>query len=291
VKNYAASVRARLLNAAREQNEDFNRILVRYLNERLLYRLSQSAHASAFVLKGATLFHLWLDQPHRPSKDIDLLGQGEPDIDRLVQIFQEIVEVACPEDGVLFEGQGIGGESIREEARYGGVRISIPASLAGAKAMLQVDVGVGDAIVPPPTDAWLPTLLDHPAPRLRAYPKETVVAEKLEALVTLGITNSRMKDYFDLALLQRRFVFDETLVRALAATFQRRGTPLPLTLPIGLSEAFATDGVKQTQWSAFLKKAGAEPTELRDVVSRLRDWLWPVLQQASEPRATVTPSA
>ena len=281
-KNHGASVRARLLDRARRDREDFQRLLVRYAIERLLYRLSISAHADAFVLKGATLFALWLGKPHRATKDLDLLGQGSPDVGRLVAVLRDVAGMPCPEDGLLFDVQGVTGEPIREDAVYAGVRVIVPGHLAGAKVKVQVDIGLGDATVPAPATVELASLLDLPAPRLRAYARETVVAEKLEALVVLGLATSRMKDLYDLDLLRRTFEFDEaTLVDAVRATFARRATPLPTEVPIGLTEAFAADAVKRTQWTAFLRKAtDHEVLELSEVVAGLRAWLVPVLERA-----------
>ena len=282
-KNTAISVRARLLDRARRDGDDFQRLLVRYAIERLLYRLSTTRHADDFVLKGATLFALWMGKPHRATKDLDLLGRGSPDVDRLVGVFQEIAAVVCSEDGMHFDPVGIEGAPIREEAAYAGVRVVVPADLAGARIRVQVDIGLGDATVPPPPLVDVTSVLDLPQPRLRAYAPETVVAEKLEALVVLGIATSRMKDLYDLDLIRRTFAFDDTLVAAVSATFARRGTPIPTDLPIGLSDAFAADAVKRTQWTAFLRKAGGEPgLELAAVVADLRAWLWPVLERAAQ---------
>lgn len=278
MKNHAASVRARLLNLARADNVEFQRMLVRFANERLLFRIATSDHVDRFVLKGATLFAVWMGKPHRATKDLDLLGRGEPDIGAMVAIFREVVAVECPEDGMTFDPVAISGSFIREEARYIGVRLMIPADLAGARVALQVDVGLGDAVVPAPEDLELPSLLALPAARMRVYPKEAVVAEKFEAMVILGLTNSRMKDYYDLDLLRRTYPFDDRLADAIRATFARRMTPIPTTVPIGLSDAFAQDPTKQVQWRAFLRKSGAADEEpLEQVVTGLRDWLWPVL--------------
>lgn len=280
-KDVAASVRARLLNLARTEGEDFQRLLIRFANGRLLYRLANSPHSAEFVLKGATLFTLWLGRPHRATRDLDLLGRGTPDIARLIAVFREVCAVTSPEDGLVFDLDSIRGEPIREEARYLGVRVVISAALAGARISLQVDVGMGDATVPAPVAVEIPGLLDLPGASLRAYRRETVVAEKLEAIVVLGLPNSRMKDYYDLDLLRRTFPFDDVLVEAVLATFDRRATPLPETLPFGLSDEFATDGGKQVQWAAFLRKAGAQGgPELAEAVAGLREWLWPVIVAA-----------
>jgi hypothetical protein len=282
-RDHGGSVRARLLARARKDGEDFQRLLVRYAIERLLYRLSISPDADGFVLKGATLFALWLGKPHRATKDLDLLGWGKPDVDRLVALFRGVTAIPCPEDGMSFDGAAIAGAPIREEALYSDVRVTIPASLAGARIKVQVDVGLGDAVVPPPQEVEIPSLLDLPAPRVRAYPRETVVAEKLEALVLLGLATSRVKDRYDLDLLRRTFTFDDRPVEAVRATFDRRGTSIPTDVPIGLRDEFASAAGKRTQWRAFLRKAGAAPDrQLDEVVEGLRDWLWPVIQAAGE---------
>jgi len=283
--DHAVSVRARLLNLARQEGEDFQRLLIRFAIERLLFRLSRSEHAEEFVLKGATLFAQWLGKPHRATKDLDLLGRGGPDIERLVRVFQDVAVIACPEDGVVFGADAVVGRAIREDAQYQGVRVVVPGHLAGARFKVQVDVGVGDALVPPPEGIELDVLLPLPAPRLKAYAKETVVAEKLEALVVLGLATSRMKDIYDLDLLRGRFDFDQDLVEAIRATFARRGTPLPVELPIGLSDAFASDEGKRTQWRAFLRKSGGESASgLDEVVRDLREWLWPLLKGAADAK-------
>jgi predicted nucleotidyltransferase component of viral defense system len=291
-RDFAQSVRSRLLNIARREGTDFQRLLVRYAIERLLYRLSASAHVDDFVLKGATLFALWLGKPHRATKDLDLLGRGPLDIDRLVQVFRDIATQPCPEDGLAFSASKITCAPIRQEARYAGVRMTIPVSLAGARVKIQVDVGMGDAAVPSPAIAEMVPLLELPAPRLRVYAPETVVAEKLEALVVLGLTTSRLKDLYDLDFIRRAFDFDEILVEAIRATFVRRGTQVPSELPVGLSDAFASDKIKKLQWAAFLRKSGAEQDlDLAVVVQRLRTWLWPLLQHiaSSSAHASRTP--
>lgn len=286
-KNAAIAVRARLLDRARRDGEDFQRLLMRYAIERLLFRLSTSRHAEDFVLKGATLFALWMGKPHRATKDLDLLGRGPPDVERLVGVFREIAGAECPEDGVFFDPAGISGAPIREAATYAGVRVVVPGGLAGARIRVQVDIGLGDATVPPPHLVDVPSVLDLPQPRLRAYAPETVIAEKLEALVVLGIATSRMKDLYDLDVIRRTFAFDDALIDAVAATFARRGTALPVELTVGLSDAFGADTVKRTQWSAFLRKAGGEPElDLGAVVTELRAWLWPVLARAAGRDAT-----
>jgi predicted nucleotidyltransferase component of viral defense system len=257
-KNLGASVRARLLRLAREQGADFQLVLTRYANERLLYRLAQSPHATQFVLKGAALFTLWTGRPHRATRDLDLLGFGPPVPRRLQSIFREVVTLEVVDDGVQFDSKLIQVEPIREDQDYGGVRIGIVARISSAEVRLQVDVGFGDAITPETKQVEFPVLLDSPRPRLRAYPQETVVAEKIEAAVHLGLANSRMKDFYDLVVLSQMFEFDGALLaRAIRATFDRRGTMLPKDLPPALTPAFYEDAGKKADWAAFMRKAAA----------------------------------
>jgi predicted nucleotidyltransferase component of viral defense system len=257
-KNVAASINARLLKRARERNEDFLLVLTRYANERFLYRLANSQHASQFVLKGAALFTVWMGELHRTTRDLDLLGFGDSSVERIRSVMAEVMAIEEP-DGLAFEAASLRVAPIREEQEYGGVRSEFFALLGPAKVKLQVDVGFGDAITPAAEFIEFPPLLDLPAPRLRAYPRETVVAEKLEAMVKLDLANSRMKDFYDLAVLARDFEFEsEPLVRAIRATFDRRKTALPPGLPVALTATFSEDAAKKTQWSAFVRKADAD---------------------------------
>ena len=257
-KDISASVRARLLRLARQRGEDFQLVLTRYANERLLYRLATSSHGSRFVLKGATLFTLWTGEPHRATRDVDLLGFGDSSDERIRSVFTEVLSTDVEEDGICFDADSLEVGPIREDQEYGGVRVLLIARVTTAKVRVQIDVGFGDAITPEAVLVELPVLLGQPAPKLRAYPPETVVAEKLEAMVNLGLANSRMKDFYDLEVLSRTFPFEgEVLVRAVQATFTRRGTPLPTDLPVGLTSEFTADRAKNTQWAAFVRKSGA----------------------------------
>jgi len=233
--------------------------------------LSVSEHAPDFLLKGALLFQLWYGQLHRPTRDADLLGFGPDDVPTLVGVFRSIASIAG-DDGIVFDPGSVTGAPIRKDAGYGGVRIDLRAALDGARLSLQIDIGFRDAVTPAAQSIAYPTLLpDVPAPTLRAYPKATVVAEKLHVVTVLGMTNTRMKDFFDLALLLRDAVPDDTqLQQAVEATFARRQTPLPSNMPIGLSDDFAHDPVKRTQWRAFLNKNRLEPMDLGDVVRTIR---------------------
>jgi predicted nucleotidyltransferase component of viral defense system len=223
--NLAASVRQRLMNAARQQGEDFQLVLTRYLIERLLYRLSQSPHAPRFLLKGALLFALWTGRTHRPTRDLDLLGRGEARPEALAEVFRDLCSLDVQPDGVEFAADTIAVEAIREDQEYQGQRVHVEGRLDNARVRLQVDVGFGDAVTPGAEDVRYPTLLEMPAPQLKAYPRETVVAEKLQAMVMLGMANSRMKDFFDLSVLSSEFDFQGAILcKAIGATFKRRGT-------------------------------------------------------------------
>lgn len=278
--NRAASIRARLKQRADAAKQDFNLVLTRYGLERLLYRLSISEHAPNFLLKGALLFQLWYGDNHRPTRDADLLGFGPDDGPTLVVIFRSISGLAV-DDGIAFDPDSVTGAQIRKDASYGGVRIDLKATLDRARIALQVDIGFGDAVTPQPQTVNYPTLLaDVPAPTLRAYPKATVVAEKLHAVSILGMTNSRMKDFFDLWVLLRDPTLQGAEVqRAIEATFTRRQTALPDSLPVGLSDAFANDDAKQLQWRAFLRRNQLDALELAAVLleirTRLQAWEFP----------------
>jgi predicted nucleotidyltransferase component of viral defense system len=284
-KNISTSVRARLLRRARECGEDFQYLLTRYANERLLYRLARSHHGSNFVLKGAALFTLWTGAPHRATRDLDLLGFGDPSEVHIRRVFTDVLALEVEDDGVCFDADSLTVGPIRQEQQYGGVRAVLGAELSGARARLQVDIGFGDAITPEAMVVEFPTLLDFPAPRLRAYPRETVVAEKVEAMVQLGLANSRMKDFYDLAVLSRMFAFDgEALVPAIRATFSRRGTPLPAGLPVALTAEFADDRIKNTQWAAFCRKSGAPSAgDLPAAMAAVSLFVAPPLSAASSP--------
>lgn len=279
--NIAASIRQRLLNLARERGEDFQQILVNYALERLLYRLAQSHHCNRFVLKGALLFRLWFDLAQRPTRDVDFLGFGDAMPEHCAAVFRDIAAIdQANEDGLLFGVDSVRATEIRKEAGYPGVRVTMTATLDGARIPVQCDVGFGDAITPGPVQQAYPTLLGMPAPMLAVYPLETVVAEKLEAIVKLAGFNSRVKDYFDLWVLMRYEKLDrQMLPEAIRATFVRRQTALPVALPAGLAPQFAAQ--RQGMWQAFLTRSGLVAPPLADVLNELRTQCWPLLQAAA----------
>jgi hypothetical protein len=286
-KNLAASVKARLLAVAERRNESFNQLMVRFGVERLLYRLSQSRHADKFLLKGAMLFVLWDEKAPRPTQDVDFLAFGPTELEDIAAVFREIVETPVPADGLVFQADSIRVEHIREADAYGGVRVRLLALLGKGEVPLQVDLGSGDVVTPAPEKSTFPALLDFPVPHIRSYPIYTVVAEKFEAMVKLGITNSRMKDFYDLWFLSRRFGFDGgTLHKAIHATFARRQTVLSDELPYPLTDAFAKDVTKQTQWAAFLRKNGltGPSPQFADVTELLRQFVGPVLRAGNSTK-------
>ena len=238
VVNVPASVRQRLLNLATQRKEDFGLLLTRYGLERFLYRLSVSRHRDSFVLKGALLLQLWTAEIYRPTRDLDLLGRGAPNLNHR-KIFSEICSQTTEEDGLTFLLDAIRVERIRDDEAYEGFRVLLEARLGKVRIPLQVDVGLGDTVVPAPQELEYPTLLEFPAPKLAAYTKESVVAEKFEALVKLGIANSRMKDFYDLRVLAQSFEFESAiLATAIEATFETRRTSLPTSLPLALRTDF-----------------------------------------------------
>ena len=293
--NLSASILARLLTLAKQRGDDYNLLLNRFGMERLLARVSMSPHADRFLLKGALLFALWYDTPHRPTRDADLLGFGPDDEENLIATFRDIAAMELV-DGIVFDPDSVKADAIREDNTYGGTRITLVARIGSARCALQIDVGFGDAVTPGPQTVAYPTLLgDFPAPTLRVYPVYTVIAEKYQAMVMLGQANSRMKDFFDLAVIARRTELDgATLAAAIAATFARRQTALPIERPLALTKQFSADTAKLRQWQAFLNKNRIEAASLGDTVALLDDLLWPPTEVAaagSQATATWRPDA
>jgi predicted nucleotidyltransferase component of viral defense system len=287
-RNLPASVHDRLLNLAHSRREELQTVLTRYAVERLLYRLSRSNAKERFVLKGAVLFYLWEGDLHRPTRDVDFLGFGDPTIASVTEELRGVCTTVVEDDGLVFLGETIRAQEIREQQDYGGIRVMLTARLGGARIPVQIDVGFGDAIVPGIESATFPTLLDFPAPDLRVYPPETVVAEKLQAMISLGLFNTRMKDFYDLFVLSNRHAFDgATLASAIKATFTRRQTSLPAAVPVTLTAAFAEDAEKQTQWRAFLGRTRLDdaPNDLSELIDSLREFLWPPTAAAANGSA------
>jgi predicted nucleotidyltransferase component of viral defense system len=275
IKDMGASVRARLLNISKERRQSFQLVLIYYVLERLLYRLSQTKHRDRFVLKGAMLITKWFEDPMRPTRDLDLLGFGDDDPNEMVNIFKEICAVPF-NDGVVFDVDSLTIDRIREEPEYGAMRIKTDATVDKARARVVIDIGFGDAVEPGLAEMDLPVLLDFPAPHIRAYARETVIAEKFQAMVMLGRANSRMKDIYDIWVLSRASEFKgDSLARAIAATFARRKTEIPAELPDALTPAFADDQTKVQQWNAFVADVAFQPGTLAEVTRDLATFLMP----------------
>ena len=241
VKNVADSVRQRLLNIARQRGDVAEWVYRAYGRVRLLYRLTQSDYDDRFALKGATLFSVWADEPYRPTRDIDLLGYGSNEAAALARLFREVCRVHVPEDGLEFDPKSVKATQLGPEDEYQGVRVTLEGRLGQARVPIRIDVGYGDAVVPSPEVVEVPTILgDLPAPRMKAYPREAVVAEKFETMVRRGMANGRMRDFYDVWSMARRFEFDGgTLSASIRATFERRKTRVPEDAPVALTSEFS----------------------------------------------------
>jgi len=283
-KNLSASVRQRLLNIAKRTGEDYNALLGRFATERLLFRLSRSPQASRLVLKGAWLFYAW-ELPRRGTRDVDFLGFGDPTVEAAEEVLREALTNEVEPDGVTFDVDTLQGEAIRDGAAYPGVRVRVTAKIGSARVVTQIDIGYGDALTVEPALVALPTLLDFPAPRLRAYAVETAVAEKVEAIVRFGTATTRFKDFFDLFVLAEERVLVGALLRdQLRDTFSHRGTTLPRETPAGLADTFAHSPEAQTQWTAFLRRSKADeaaPRSFSAVVDTVRALVLPALEAAA----------
>jgi len=285
--NIAASVQQRLLNLSKLKGEDPNLIFIRYAVERLLYRISRSKHSTKFILKGAMLLSIWMGKPHHPTKDIDLLGFGDASADGIRNIFRDICQVEVKPDGMEFKAESIQITEIREDLEYPGQRVKLEGRLGNARINTQIDIGFGDSVVPNPTQIEYPTLLNMPTPRIRVYPPETVVAEKFESMVSRGMLNSRMKDYYDLRMMAKEFRFDgNSLTKAIKATFTRRGIAIPKNTPIAITEEFFLDTDKNTQWQAFLRNSRLDEKDLTlsQVIDDIRRFLMPLVIAAANNR-------
>ena len=293
VQNIPASVRQKLLNRARNEKRPFNELLQYYAMERFLYRLSQSSHAQRFILKGALMLRVWQSPELRPTMDIDMLGRTSNDQDAIIKQIQDVLAVEVQADGLVFDPDTIGAERITEDADYEGIRIQFQGRLDTARINMQIDIGFGDVVYPEPEESDIPTLLDSPAPRLLCYSRESAIAEKFEAMVKLGVLNSRMKDFFDIWLLSRQFDFEgPKLAEAMRLTFDHRETPLPTEIE-AVTPSFIE--AKQVQWAAFKRRLHQEhiPDGFGEITRGIKNFLWPVVHAASSgqvsPKAWIAP--
>ncbi len=277
VKNIPGSVRQQLLDRARKDRRPFSELLQYYAIERFLYRFSLSDHSDKFVLKGALMLRVWDSPEIRPTMDIDMLGITSNEESKVIKQIQDILSVDVEPDGLGFDPDSVRSERITEDADYRGIRIRFHGNLDKATIHMQVDIGFGDAVHPEPEMHKFPTLLDFPAPFLNCYSRESSISEKLEAMVKLGILNSRMKDFYDIWLLARLFDFDEdSLTEAIRQTFKRRRTPIPLEID-AFSDSFID--AKQIQWTAFWKRLEQEyvPKNFKDVILGVEEFLSPAI--------------
>jgi predicted nucleotidyltransferase component of viral defense system len=278
------SIHTRLLNHAKETKQDFNRILERYGLERFLYRLSKSEYADQFVLKGALMMVVWLGETARPTRDADLLGFGDIDDKALLTTFRDVCGTAVDPDGMSYLADTLAVEDIRENDAYGGRRLALRSELGNADLRIQIDIGIGDAVTPEPEWLEYPSLLNMPAAQLRVYRQETAIAEKLHILVTFGMANSRMKDFFDIAALAKNETFDGALLaEAVRATFERRKTELPAEVPVALTDTFSKDAAKTKQWTAFVSRNGLTTADsLEQTVAIIREFASPIFQALNQ---------
>lgn len=297
VKNMSASVRARLLNISRSTGRNFQELVIRYVVERFLARLAESEHRNRFILKGAMLYIPWKLEDKRTTMDLDLLGFGSPDVENLSRIFRQICDVESADDGLVFDTESVTATPIREESVYDGVRIIVRVALGVMPIRLQVDVGFGDRIVPEPQLSEFPALLAEHGPIIRLYSPETVIAEKFNAMVLLGMANSRMKDYFDIWMLSRNFTIEGAVLReAVRQTFAKRQIALPDTEPIGLSNEFASNESKRHQWQGFVRRQWKQDSlpDLTEIVTDIRDFLMPIVSAIGDittpPERTWSPA-
>ena len=275
LRNVGASVRQRLLNLSRAGGPPFDILLTRYVLERLLYRLTLTPHADRFVLKGAMLVTTWFADPHRQTRDVDLLGFGNPAPDAMLAVFQEVCAIQI-DDGVEIDAAGLRVDLIREALEYGGLRLRTTAIVAAARVSIVIDIGFGDATEPGIEEIELPVLLDQPAPRLKAYARETVIAEKFQAMVALGLANTRYKDLYDVWVLSSAYTFEgDRLARAIRATFDRRRTAIPPIPPDALTAAFSGDPQKRQEWASYIADLGSPDLDLAQVVADLAAFLMP----------------
>lgn len=267
--NMAKSVKDRLLNIARQEGRVFDVLLVRFALERLLYRLSVSQHRERFVLKGGMLVTVWVEDDNRVTRDADFLGHGDPDPERLAADFREIMAIES-DDGLVFDLDALAATAIREEMEYGGTRLKTSAYLEKTRIPVTIDIGFGDAMADATQQLDYPTLLDLPAPSVRAYPPATVIAEKFQAMVALGVLNGRMKDYYDLWAIPRALeISDADLDAAITATFERRRTAIPTEKPPGLSAEMVDDEVKKRQWRAYAASVELENVSLESIIDKV----------------------
>ena len=283
-KNIAASVHQRLLNKSRESSRPFNELLQHFAIERFIYRLSKSPHADRFILKGALMFAAWIGSMSRPTMDIDLLGKIENSLELIRTVIKDACTMEVENDGIVFHKDTVTAARITEDANYSGARVMLRGNLGKIRLFLRIDIGFGDVIIPGPSKVKYPVLLDFPPPELNGYTRESTLAEKFQAMVKLGLLNSRMKDFYDIWFLSQMFNFKgETLVEAIEKTFEKRKTPLPKE-PAIFTPSFMRDENKQAQWQGFINKTklGDAPASFENVIAGIKVFLQPVVASITD---------
>ncbi len=264
--NQAASIKQRLLNLARKEGRIYEVVLLRYALERLLYRLSISDLRDRFILKGGMLVTLWIEGGNRETRDADFLGYGDANPEKLKAAFADIMAIGA-DDGLVFDIKDLTAAPIREEMEYGGVRLRTTAFLERSRIPVTIDIAFGDALAAAAQQFAYPSLLGMETPQIRTYPPATVIAEKFQAMVALGIANGRMKDYYDLWAIPKAVPLADTdLDAAIRATFERRHTDIPDGRPPGLSTTLLDDATKQRQWHAYAQSIDHDGLSLVEVV-------------------------
>ena len=287
ITNIAASVHQRLLNKAKESSRPFNELLQYFAIERFIYRLSKSPHADQFILKGALMFSAWCGPESRPTMDIDLLGIIDNQLDTITAVMKDACLIDVEPDGISFNADTVEAVRITEDAEYEGVRVRVHGSLGKARVSIQIDIGFGDVIVPNADSVSYPAILDFPAPELKGYTMESTIAEKFQAMVKLGVLNSRMKDFYDIWFLSRTFDFKgEILGEAIAKTFEKRNTPVNLKAAL-FDPSFGVDRDKDVQWRGFIGKAKLiyAPETFEEIVAVVKLFLEPVAMAIVERRS------
>jgi predicted nucleotidyltransferase component of viral defense system len=278
MKDVTASILQRLKNYSQARKEDRGLTITNYAIERFLYRMGVSKYADQFVLKGAQLFRMWTNDVYRPTRDLDLLRFGSSDITELEQIFREVCQTETDvQDGIVYIADSVKGQVIREENVYDGVRVNLEFRIGRTGEFMQIDIGFGDAVNPPAQEIIFPSILKMPNPKLKAYSYDTVIAEKVEAMVALGYVNSRMKDFYDVFQLSDKFEFDgQRLSNTIQQTFKRRGTDIPQGSPLAFTKEFSHDPLKQRQWNAFITKNSLDNISFTTVVDRIVVFIDPI---------------
>jgi hypothetical protein len=280
-KNLSASVHQRLLNKSRETNQPFNELIQYYGIERLLYRLSLSQYSRQFVLKGALMFKAWGMANFRPTRDVDLLGHALNTLEHIKTLFEDVCKLETEPDGLEFD-KNVSVERIKEDAEYEGIRVNVLAHLDKTRIPVQVDIGFADVVTPAPQKMEYPILLDFPAPQIYGYPRETIAAEKFQAMIVLGMANSRMKDFYDLCMMFDEFEFDGlTMQDALQRTFQNRGTELPMETHVIFLPEFAEN--KTAQWKAFTRKVKWQDyADMKQVINTIKEFFAPIIAASQQ---------